>query len=96
MNPAGDSPHESQMARLSEVKARHLDDLLGLPNVVGVGVGLRQQAGAQTGELAIMVMVQRKIPRRQLAERDIIPSQIEGVPVDVVEVGRLDASLKGG
>jgi hypothetical protein len=93
VNAAGEPSYEAQLTRLGEVKGRHLDELLGLPNVVGVGVGLRQRAGRQTGELAITVMVQRKVPRSQLAEADVIPSQLEGVPVDVVEVGKLDAGV---
>lgn len=60
-------------------------------NVVGVGVGLRTRAGRREREVAIVVMVQQKVPRPMLAEADVLPGQIDGVPVDVVEVGEITA-----
>jgi len=61
-------------------------------NVVGVGVGLRARAGRRVREVAIVVMVRQKVPRAMLAEADVLPRQIDGVPVDVVEVGEITAA----
>jgi hypothetical protein len=36
-------------------------------------------------------MVRQKIPRALLAESDVLPVEIDGVPVDVVEVGDISA-----
>ena len=60
-------------------------------NVVGVGVGLRRRAGALTDDVALVVMVSRKVPNAQLAPEDIVPREIDGVPVDVQEVGEIGA-----
>lgn len=60
-------------------------------NVVGVGVGLRTRGGRREREVAIVVMVRQKVPRTMLAEADVLPGQIDGVPVDVVEVGEISA-----
>lgn len=60
-------------------------------NVVGVGVGLRTRGGTREPEVAIVVMVRQKVPRTMLAEADVLPVRIEGVPVDVVEVGEITA-----
>jgi hypothetical protein len=65
--------------------------LLSKANVVGVGTGFRQKGGQTTGTPAVVVMVERKVPSAQLSPQDLIPAQIEGVPVDVVEVGKLRA-----
>ncbi len=73
------------------VKRVHEDELMGKANVVGVGVGLRQRGGVRTREVALVVMVRRKVPRAQLAPADVIPTEIEGVPVDVQEVGEIVA-----
>jgi hypothetical protein len=59
--------------------------------VVGVGVGLRSRGGTHTQEVVLVVMVSRKLPWRMLAEEDRIPSELDGVPVDVQEVGELRA-----
>ncbi len=61
------------------------------PNVVGVAPGVRMVQGKPTGERCLVVYVERKIPRTKLKEDEILPREIEGVPVDVVEVGRVDA-----
>lgn len=73
------------------VKARHEAELMEKKNVVGVGVGYRERLGVQTDELAIVVLVTRKIPSRMLAPEDRIPEFIDGVPIDVQEVGAVKA-----
>jgi hypothetical protein len=73
------------------VKRVHGVELMGRANVVGVGVGFRQRGGVRTGEVALVVMVRQKVARAQLAPADVIPTEIEGVPVDVQEVGEIKA-----
>jgi hypothetical protein len=58
-------------------------------NVVGVGVGLRSRAGVFTDEVAIIVMVSKKYLSADLTFEDLLPEEIEGVPVDVQEVGEI-------
>ncbi|HID88816.1 MAG TPA: hypothetical protein EYP52_03800 [Anaerolineae bacterium] len=65
--------------------------MLRKANVVGVGIGYRQRRGKTVNELAIIVSVTHKVPRDQLAPEDLIPSELEGVPVDVQAVGELRA-----
>jgi hypothetical protein len=78
-------------ARASQVREAHQGELLAKANVVGVGVGLRSRGGAQTQEVVLVVMVSQKVPQRLLAEEDLIPDDIDGVPVDVQAVGELRA-----
>ena len=77
--------------RAQAVKRAHEEALMARPNVVGVGVGLIQRGGVPTGEVGIIVMVSRKRPSSQLAGPDLIPTELEGVPVDVQEVGEIRA-----
>jgi hypothetical protein len=37
------------------------------------------------------VLVEKKVPGEQLSPQEMIPAEIEGVPVDVQEVGKLRA-----
>jgi len=71
------------------VKDAHLHELLSKPNVVGCGVGFRQVGGERTDQVALVVMVRNKVPSAQLAQHERIPSELEGVPVDVQEVGEI-------
>ena len=73
------------------VKVAYEADLMRKANVVGVGIGLRQQGGKPTGKLAIVVSVTRKVPLSQVAPDDVIPRELEQIPVDVQAVGELRA-----
>lgn len=90
MNQDPRDPQEVQ-ARVQAVKRAHAAKLMEKANVVGVGVGVRERGGARTGEVALVVMVRRKLPLDQLAPQDVIPATLDGVPVDVQEVGKLSA-----
>jgi hypothetical protein len=79
------------MQRAAAVRQRYERELLSKANVVGVGTGRRRRGGQPTEDVAVVVMVDKKVPREQLAPKDVIPAQIEGVPVDVQEVGQLRA-----
>jgi hypothetical protein len=77
------------LEQVKEIKKRHEDELMSKANVIGVGIGFRQEGGLQTEELALVIMVEQKLPVSQLATRDLIPVEIEGVPIDVQEVGKI-------
>jgi hypothetical protein len=80
-----------EMARIRAVKAAHEAELMRKANVVGVGIGLRQRDGQYTGELALIVSVTHKVPPEELDAEDLVPREIDGVPVDVQAVGTLRA-----
>ncbi len=82
---------EKAIQRAMEVKARYEATLLKKANVVGVGVGFREQNGKLTDEIALVVNVTRKLPATQLSAQDVIPAKIEGIPVDVRETGAIRA-----
>ena len=60
-----------------------------MANVVGVGVGYMRRGGLRTDEVGLVVLVRHKRPSIELAEKDRVPAQIDGVPVDVQEVGEI-------
>lgn len=82
---------DERMVRATEVQSKYANDLMSKANVVGVGVGLVQRGGQLTSDVGLVVLVDRKLPIAQLATADLIPSMIDGVAVDVQEVGELRA-----
>jgi hypothetical protein len=80
-----------ELERLRAVKAAYESELMRKANVVGVGIGLDQRGGESTGRPVIVVSVTHKVPASQLAPGDVIPHELEGVPVDVQVVGELRA-----
>jgi len=79
------------MERILAVKAKYEETLLQKKNVVGLGIGYRERGGAITDEMVLTVMVRQKERRSRLRSRDLIPPELDGVPVDVKEVGMLQA-----
>jgi hypothetical protein len=59
-------------------------DLLKKRNVVAVARGEKWTNGKNTGEEALLVFVEKKIPKDKLKPDDLIPKSIGGVKTDVV------------
>ena len=78
---------DEQIKRATEVQAKYADALLSLPHVVGLGVGFAQTQGTQQNEVAVVVMVDEKVPVAQLLPEAVIPPRLDGVRVDVQSVG---------
>ncbi len=74
-----------------QAKQENTNELLAKRNVVGVGVGFKNALGESEGEESVVVLVQSKKPVDALTEDDIIPSEINGVRTDVVEIGIMRA-----
>ncbi|MCA9920419.1 MAG: hypothetical protein KC445_20830 [Anaerolineales bacterium] len=83
------SNYQAEIEHIQQVKEAHEAELMAKENVVGVGIGFRHQRQTRTDEVVLVVMVEKKVPRAQLAPQDIIPGLIDGVPVDVQESGRI-------
>ena len=66
-------------------KARR--ELIKLPGVRGVGYGYKEVDGKSTGEIAIVVFVDKKKTRRYVPTEERIPADYLGVKTDVVELG---------
>ena len=82
---------DERLERIRAVKSVHESRLLGMANVVGVGIGFRVRAGELTTQPAIIVSVSDKLPPEQLGPGEAIPTELDGVPVDVQAIGRLTA-----
>ena len=80
MNANLDQDMFSAYERVASVKEAFREDLLAKPNVIGVGV-------------VLVVLVTKKLPRTEIKADDLIPTEIEGVPVDVQEVGEIAAGV---
>ncbi len=91
MNANFDQDMFSAYERVAIVKEAFTEDLLAKPNVIGVGVGLREREGELTDEIVIVVLVTKKLPRTEIEPDDLIPTDIQGVPIDVQEVGEIAA-----
>lgn len=72
-------------------QAAHEESLLAKRNVVGVAVGYKNADDAAKGEVALVVLVEQKLPVAALSSDDLVPRAINGVKTDVIEIGFLRA-----
>ncbi len=80
-----------RLAAVQETKEANQDDLLTMPNVVGVGVGYKKSKGKETSTLCVHVYVEKKLDKKELAPDAIIPPNLDDVKTDVLEIGRVEA-----
>jgi hypothetical protein len=80
-----------ETGRVTEAKDRHESALLGMENVVGVATSLKVAAGEPTEQRSVTVLVERKLPLDDVPEESRVPEELDGVPTDVLEVGRIVA-----
>ena len=66
---------------VSEVKARHEDALLGIPDVIGVGVGLAADGSGPVIQVYVAEATDQVL-------RDV-PDRLEDVGVELVETGTI-------
>ncbi len=66
-------------------------DLHGFKNIVGVGISEKVTHGHQTGKLCVTVYVAAKVKKDEIEAEALVPEEIDGTPVDVVEIGELHA-----
>lgn len=81
----------SEQAQIRQTKELHTEAILAKPNVVGVGTGYKVKRGQRTDQLCVVTMVSRKMPLAGLPTEALVPKTVDGVPVDVIEVGHLRA-----
>lgn len=69
------------------VSRLHTGRLMKLANVSGVGTGRDEHSGQDV----IIVFVTRKVPRDRLLQEDVVPDELDGVPVRVLAIGEVSA-----
>jgi hypothetical protein len=57
-------------------------------NVVGIGVGTKFTAGKETQTQCVRFYVAEKIHKDALGKKDMLPTEIDGLPTDVIVTGR--------
>lgn len=73
--------------REKRLRSRMPDDR----NLLGIGVGCKEVEGKLTSSLAVRLYVQRKLPKKQLSSKETLPTKIDSMPTDVVQMAPLRA-----
>src|SRR5690349_4680237 len=90
------SDRDPKLQKALATKRREAARLLRYPNVIAVGVGSKVVKGRVTKKVCIRVYVSKKLPPGRLGGDATIPTEIDGVPTDVIESDIPRASGMGG
>ncbi len=66
-------------------------ELHGFENILGVGISEQISSGKETGRSCVTVYVVAKVPEDQVEAEALVPQEVDGIPVDVIETGELHA-----
>lgn len=72
------------LEHIRKVKREHAFPLLTKAKVVGVGIGQKEVQGKPTETVSITVLVEKKIKKSLLRIEARVPSDLNGIPTDVV------------
>lgn len=74
--------------QITNLRLRAEAEFKKIPGVVGVGFGLKEIGGKLTEGQALRVYVVEKKTPDELSTEEIIPSEFEGIPTDVIRLPR--------
>ncbi len=78
--------HQEARAAIRPVKEGAEDELLAKAGVVAVDIAEKESEGKPTGDLSIVVYVEKKQPLTKLSAANKVPKEIDGIPTDVQEM----------
>jgi len=80
---------------MEEIDEEKLKFLFNIKGVVGYSKKLQNKivGGKETKIKAIRIYVEKKVPKTSLLAQDLIPAEINGIPTDVVEIGKITTQL---
>lgn len=77
--------NQDEMDALMKVLKENEKSLRARKGVYKVDVGYRWKDGKMTDEIAIRVHVKNKKPMKELETKDVVPEELGGFPVDVIQ-----------
>ncbi|HHU93188.1 MAG TPA: hypothetical protein GXZ20_08670 [Halanaerobiaceae bacterium] len=77
------------MAAYREIIDKYKAKILNRENVVGIAYGRKEKAGRKTGEEALIILVEKKLPPKKINKKDLIPQRLGSFQTDVIEIGKL-------
>lgn len=79
---------------IQSIKREHAFSLLCRAGVVGVGIGQKEVQGKPTEAVSITILVEEKIREPLLPIQDRLPSELDGIPTDVISISSDDTFMK--
>lgn len=79
-----DQPIKYKREDLLQYRTQIIYDMMSIPGVLCVSIGLKEVNGEYTNQLCYKIYVKDKVDISQLPDEHIIPNTYKGFPTDVV------------
>jgi hypothetical protein len=80
-----------ELSTIKGILKGNRENLLKRANVVATGIGYKESGGERTSTLCIVCSVKKKVDAGQIADPDLVPTAVAGIPTDVVQTGVIRA-----
>ena len=83
--------NSSDKDKILDISRHGYEDLMDLENVNAVGLGYKHVNSRNTGELALHVLVEKKLDKSILSSKNLIPKNYMNIKTDVLEIGQVSS-----
>lgn len=84
---------KNEQEKILKIVKKHKKKLLLHPGVANIGVGYTMTKGKiNEEEFGIVVFVAKKFPESELQPGEVMPKQLEGIKVDIIEINPVEHS----
>ncbi len=84
--------NKKDKAKILKIKNKYSSDILKQKDITGIGVGVKSVNGKLSDELAVIIMVKKKLPKNKISKNRLLPKYLDKHKVDVIETGEIKAT----
>lgn len=81
------------LRKIRKIKDKHSETFMKKHNLTGFGIGFKKVKGKKTNKLSLVFMVEKKLSKSKLSPDQLLPSILDGTECDVIETGKIVASM---
>ena len=83
----------NEISKVKEILKTSRKRLSDNPHIVATGIGYKIVKGEKTSDLSIICSVKEKISDSKLLKKDMIASEFDGIPTDIIPTGVIRAFM---
>ena len=77
---------DNKLEAIKSIKEKHVKTMIKKYSLTGMGIGFKKVNGKFTDRLSIVFIVEKKLPKDKIKPDQLLPSILEGIECDVVEM----------
>ena len=82
---------EERIEYIKSVQTQYTDQLMSIPNVIGISIGQREPDDELDNEYVIVVLVDKLVDQENIPAEERVPEELDGVPIIIRQIGTFEA-----